>query len=89
LIGKNTGQMRLGFVKDDPKDDLWYYCLHVSEQCISLEISRPDSELCGIITNFSDRIIIAKPGEIPGIRRVAITEDFAVVPKPQVSRKIG
>jgi hypothetical protein len=89
LIGRNTGQMKLGFVKDEPKDDLWYYCLHLSEQYISVEISRPNSEFGGLITSFSDRIIIAKPGEIPGIRRVVVPEDFADVPKPQVSRKNG
>lgn len=81
--------MKLGFVQDEPKDDLWYYCLHVSEQFISVELSRPDEEFGGIITNFSDRIIIAMSGEIPGIRRVVVPEDFADVPKPQVSRKIG
>jgi hypothetical protein len=89
LIGLNTGQMKLGFVHDEPKDDLWYYCLYLSEQYISIELSRPNSELGGFITSFSDRIIIAKPGEISGIRRVVVPEDFADVPKPQVSRKIG
>jgi hypothetical protein len=89
LIARNAGQMKLGFVQDEPKDDLWYYCLHLSEQCISIEVSRPNSEFGGLITNFSDRIVVAKPGEIPGIRRVAVSEDFADVPKPQVSRKIG
>jgi hypothetical protein len=89
LIGRNTGQMKLGFIKDEPKYDLWYYCLHLSEQCISIEVSRPNSEFSGLITNFSDRIIVAKPGEIPGIRKVVVPEDFADVPKPQVSRKNG
>lgn len=88
LIGQNTGQMRLGFIKDDPRDDLWYFCLHSSERYISLELSRPNLELAGFIVDFSDRIIIAKPGEIPGIRRIVVAEDFAVVPRPQVSRKI-
>jgi hypothetical protein len=89
LIGRNTGQMKLGFIQDEPQDDLWYFCLHLSEQYISIEVSRPNSEFGGLITSFSDRIIIAKPGEIPGIRRVVVAEDFAVVPKPQVSRKNG
>jgi hypothetical protein len=87
LIERNTGQMKLGFIKDRPHDEIWYYCLHASEQYISLEISRPDSEIAGVITNFSDRIIIAQPGEIPGIRKIVVPEDFADVPKPQVSRK--
>ncbi len=89
LIGRNTGQMKLGFIHDEPKDDLWYYCIYISEQCVSIEISRPNSEIGGFISSFSDRIIIAQPGEIPGIRRVVVPEDFADVPKPQVSRKVG
>jgi hypothetical protein len=79
--------MKLGFVKDEPQVDLWYYCLHLSEQYISIEVSRPNFEISGFVTSFSDRIIVAKPGEIPGIRRIVVPEDFAVVPKPQVSRK--
>jgi hypothetical protein len=87
LIGRNTGQMKLGFIKDEPRVDLWYYCLHLSEKYISIEVSRPNFEIGGFVTSFSDRIIVAKPGEIPGIRRIVVPEDFAVVPKPQVSRK--
>jgi hypothetical protein len=88
LIGQNLQQWKLGLIQEILNPDLWYYCLHLSDQCISIELSRPDSELSGLITNFSDRIIIAKPGEIPGIRRVIVKEDFAEVPKPQVSRKL-
>ena len=88
LIGGNLRQGKLGLVQEEPTLDLWYYCLHLSDQCISIELSRPDSELGGVITNFSDRIIVAKPGEIPGIRRVTVAEDFAEVPKPRVSRKL-
>ena len=88
LIARNTGQMRLAFDRDKPHDEIWYYCLHLSEKYISVEISRPDSEIAGTITNFSDRIIIAQPGEIPGIRKVDVPEEFADVPKPQVSRKV-
>ena len=89
LIGKNTGQMKFGFIPNDPSYDLWYYCIHLSEKFISIEVSRPTSEVAGVITDFSDRIIVAKPGEIPGIRRVVVAEDFADVPKPQVSRRQG
>jgi hypothetical protein len=87
LIGFNSPQMTLGFVKPEQKDDLWYYCLHVSEKYVSLEISRPTSETNGIISSFSDRIIIAKPGDLPGIRRIVVPEDFADVPRPTVSRR--
>jgi hypothetical protein len=81
--------MKFGFIPDDPAYDLWYYCIHLSEQFISIEVSRPTSEVAGVISDFSDRIIIAKPGEIPGIRRVIVAEDFAELPKPQVSRRQG
>src|SRR6478672_2680811 len=87
LIGRNTGQMRLGFMKDRPYDEIWYYCICASEKYISVEISRPDSEIAGVITHFSDRIILAQPGEIPGIRKIDVPEDFADVPKPRVLRK--
>jgi len=87
LIGKNTGQFKFGFIPDERSYDLWYYCIHLSEKFISMEVSRPTSEVAGIISDFSDRIIIAKPGEIPGIRRVVVAEDFAEVAKPQVSRR--
>ena len=87
LIGKNSGQMRLAFMEDEANDDLSYFCLHLSEKYISLEISRPTSVIAGIVTAFSDRIIVAKPGEIPGIRRVVVSEDFAELPKPRVTRK--
>jgi hypothetical protein len=88
LIHRNTGQMKLGFMPpDDPKDELWYYCLYLSASHIGIEISRPNDEFNGQITSFSDRIIIAKPGEIPGIRKFHVAEDFADVPRPQASRK--
>jgi hypothetical protein len=79
--------MKMGFVKDEPHDEIWYYCLHASEKYISLEISRPDTVVNGIIKHFSDRIILAQPGDIPGIRRIIVSEDFADVPKPQVIRR--
>lgn len=88
LIKRNNGQMKFGFITDDRQDELWYFCMHFSEKCISVEVSRPNSEIAGIITNFSDRIIVAQPGEIPGIRRTAVAEDFADVPRPKISRKI-
>lgn len=87
LIKKNSGQTQMHFIKEEKKDDLWYLCQYFSDQHITIELSRPDAEMGGIISNFSDRIIIAKPGEIPGIRRISVPQDFAEVPKPKVSRK--
>jgi hypothetical protein len=88
LIHQNTRQMTLSFMlPDDPKVELWYYCLYLSQQHIGIEVSRPTDEYGGYITDFSDRIIIAKPGDIPGIRKFQVPEEFADVPRPQVFRK--
>ena len=87
LIAMNSGQMKMEFMKDEPRDDLWYYCPYFCDKFISLEISQPTSEIGGIITKFSHRIVIAQPGEIPGIRRFMVPQEFADVPKPQVFRK--
>jgi hypothetical protein len=94
IAANDTGQARMVFPGEvqkveEPRDDLWYYCCHIDEQSIALEVSRPDEENAGFITRFSDRIIVAAPGEIPGVRKFKVPEEFADVPKPQVSRKIG
>lgn len=89
LIDANSRQMTMDFIVDEPQDELWYFCLHLSDRSISIEVSRPDSEVGGVIKNFSHRILVAQPGEIPGIRKVVVPEDFADVPKPQVERKRG
>jgi hypothetical protein len=86
LIHQNTRQIPFDFM-DDPKDELWYYCLYLSQQHIGIEISRPTDEYEGYITDFSHRIIIAKPGDIPGIRNFQVPEEFADIPRPQASRK--
>ncbi len=90
LIGKNAGQIPMGFIEqesEEPADDLWYFCSYFCEKFISIEVSRPTSEIGGFVTAFSDRIIIAQPGEIPGIRSFSVPQEFADVPKPQVSRR--
>lgn len=91
LIARNAGQIEMEFVEGEtePYDDLWYFCSYFCDKFISIEVSRPTSEIGGFVTAFSDRIIIAQPGDIPGIRRIVVPQDFADVPKPQVSRKIG
>jgi len=91
LIARNSGQMSLFAEEekqeDEPKDQLWYFCLHMSEKHIAIEVSRPDSEVDGMIVHFSDRIIVAPPGVVPGIRKTSVPEEFADLPKPQVTRK--
>jgi hypothetical protein len=89
LIHQNSDQLNLSFIKEEPHDQLWWWCFWFSEQCTAIEISRPNLEIGGVVTNYSDRIIIAKPGDIPGIRRFTVPQDFAEVPKPKVTRKRG
>jgi hypothetical protein len=89
LIARNSGQITMDFAKGHAHDDFWYCCFHFSEQFIAIEVSRPDFQIGGIVTSFSDRIIVAKPGDIPGIRKVVVPQEFAEVPKPQVTRKNG
>lgn len=89
LIDSNSTQGTFEFIKEDaPPYDLWYFCPFFCETYISAEISRPTSQAAGIITSFSERIIIAQPWEIPGIRRPAkLPDDFAVIPVPKIRRK--
>lgn len=87
LISNNSGQM--SFLPIEEVHDLWYFCCYFCDSYISAEISRPDAEVGGIITHFSDRIIIARPHEIPGIRRHKVPEEYADVPRPTVTRKRG
>lgn len=91
LIGRNSGQLSLPLSEAPEKRpcDLWYFCCHFCDAYIAIEVSRPSSEIGGIVTGFSDRIIIAKPHEIPGISRNVVPEEFADVPKPKVTRKRG
>lgn len=92
-IGGNSSQISMGFPPDkpvDPKDlyDFWYFGIHISENQISAEISRANEEVGGFIVSFSDRVILAQPGEMPGLRAFdSIPEDFAEVPAPSVRRK--
>ena len=89
LIGHNGRQLVMDFIEQEQLDDLWYLCMAFLKESISIEISRPGSESAGVITSFSHRIIVARPGEIPGIRKLIVPQDFADVPKPPVTRKLG
>lgn len=88
LIGMNARQIEM-FSESEVRDSLWYYCTHFCENHIAIEVSRPTIQVSGYVTEFSHRLIVAQPGEIPGIRRFSVPEEFADVPKPQVSRKLG
>jgi hypothetical protein len=92
LIAKNSGQGSFSFIEPDTSDaakyDFWYFCLYASDRSVAAEISRPDSIVANIIRNFSDRIIICKPGDRPGLRLPdPVPEDFAEVEKPKLIRK--
>ncbi|MGQ0660626.1 hypothetical protein [Sphingosinicella sp.] len=95
LLVKNNHESDLGWlfepeVEDDPisRYDFWYLCVHAGERYVSAEISRPDLIISGTIRNFSERIILCKPGQIPGLRRPEpVPEDFAAIDKPIIIRK--
>lgn len=90
LIRKNSGQYLMEFLTEEDSDELWYLCHHYSDKDITAEISRADGEDAGVITSFSHRIIVAQPGEIPGIGKIVpVPQDFADVPRPRASRKPG
>ena len=92
-IESNSSQLTMGFPIDTPVDpldhyDFWYFGVHVTEKQISAEISRANLEISGFIKGFTERIILAQPGEIPGLRAFGpVAEDFAEVPAPSVGRK--
>jgi hypothetical protein len=92
IVG-NSPQLNMGFPSStqvDPLDlyDFWYFGIHVTEKQISAEISRADSEVGGYIESFSDRIILARPGELPGLKSFdPVSEEFAEVKMPSVGRK--
>ena len=76
--------------RDDPiaNYDFWYFCVHASAKYVSGEISRPDAIVNKSIRSFSERVIVCKPGDMPGIsRRDPVPEDFAEIEKPTIIRK--
>lgn len=89
LIKQNADQLNLGFINPKAADPaLWCFCPFFCDLYMALEISRPSLEIGGIVRDFSERIVVAKPFEIPGIRkRHSIPEDFAEVARPTVKRK--
>ncbi|MBL4645887.1 MAG: hypothetical protein JKY99_05455 [Rhizobiales bacterium] len=92
-IEGNSPQLTMGFPTEthtNPLDlyDFWYFGVHISDKQISAEVCRANSESGGFITSFSDRIILAKPGELPGLKAFgSVEEDFAEVQMPSVIRK--
>lgn len=89
LIKQNADQLNLAFIKPEKSPPaLWCFCPFFCDLYMALEISRPSLEIGGIVRDFSERIVVAGPLEIPGIRkRHAVPEDFAEVARPTVKRR--
>lgn len=92
LIGRNARDQDL-FGDDAAEDpisnyDHWFFCVHASDKYASAEVSRPNGIVAGIVSSFSDRIIICRAGDKDGLRRAPIVpEDFAEVELPKVRIK--
>jgi hypothetical protein len=89
LIDHNSGQGKFSFIKSEPPPPaLWCLCTYFCDLYIAAEISRPSMQVGGVVRDYSDRIVVAKPFEIPGIRkRHSVPEDYAEVARPIVKRK--
>lgn len=92
-IEGNSSQITMGFPTSTPLDpidlyDFWYFGIHITRKQISAEISRADLEVGGFIASFSDRVILAQPGDLPGLGAyLPVAEEFADVPQPAVGRR--
>lgn len=91
LIGSNASPKQGSLFPDTPPakkpPQLWYFCAYFCDAHIAVEISMPIEEVGGIVSDFATRIIVARPGEIPGVRRHIVPREYADVPKPKVTRK--
>lgn len=70
--------------------DFYYLCVHVGDEFVLAELSRPDEEVGGIVKSFSNRLAIIKHGEMKSPKRIKlddIEQDFADVKRPQPKRK--
>lgn len=94
LIARNGRQLAMAFMDNpspNPIDDydFWYFAVCISDDFVAAEISRADSVTDkGYIEHYSDRIIIAKLGDLDGLRsRDSVPEEFAEIEKPALRRK--
>jgi hypothetical protein len=92
MIERNSSQKAFSFIKPDTTDyssyDFWNFCMYASDRAVAAEISRPDEMVGDFIRHFSDRVILCKPGDKPGLRRPGlVTEEFAEIEKPTLIRK--
>jgi hypothetical protein len=87
LIERNSGQQAFAFIEPDTDDyskyDFWNFCIYATNHAVAAEISRPDEIVGDFIRHFSDRVILCKPGDKPGLRRPGpVPEEFAEIEKP-------
>lgn len=93
LIHQNQVANQIDMFDGPPLDpilkyDFWYLCAFVSEQHIAAELSRPTEMTKGLVSGYSQRIIIWRPGDKHGLSRPApVDEDFAEVTQPELQRK--
>lgn len=88
LIDHNSGQGNFSFIKSEQPPALWCLCTYFCDFYVAAEISRPSMQVNGFVRDYSDRIIVAKPFEIPGIKkRHSVPEEYAEVARPIVKRK--
>jgi len=70
------------------KYDFWYLCAFVNENQFAAELSRPIEITKGLVTDYSERIIIWQPGDKEGlVRPEPVAEDFAEIALPELKRK--
>lgn len=48
---------------DDPKDDVWYFCVYINGDTVQAELSSPDRIDGGFVAEWRERIILMKPGD--------------------------
>jgi hypothetical protein len=92
LIENNSGQECFSFIEPDTSEvtkyDFWYFCMHASDRAVAAEISRPDLIVANTIRNFSNRVILCKPGDKPGLKLSGpVPVDFAEIERPKLIRK--
>ncbi len=93
LIAHNcsAGQSEL-FDVPAPEDpilayDFWYLCAYVGEKHVAAELSRPTEITNSFVSDYSERIILWRPGDKPGLRRPdSVPEDFAEIELPTLTR---
>lgn len=68
--------------------DFWYLCCYVGDKHIAAELSRPIGLTNAIVDDYSERVILWRPGDKGGPSRVKpVPEDFAEIELPALKRR--